>query len=52
MYVYTVEEGLALEQSKVLDELRKTVGNATKTFWPSVESSSFVQIKPVNLTND
>lgn len=47
----TVEEGLALEQSKVLDELRKTVSNATKTFCPSVELS-FVQIKPVNLRND
>ena len=38
----TVEEGLELEQSTVMDELRKTVGDATKTFWPSIESS-FVQ---------
>ena len=46
-----VEEGLPLEQNKVITKLREKVGGVLKNFWPPVESS-FVQVEPVNLQND
>ena len=46
-----VQEGLDLEQSKVIDEVGKKVGKVLRNFRPQV-NSSFVQVEPVNLKND